>query len=104
MLSGNINHVEALTVNQELFTELVSQGLIQAVHVTEGLPSKGKALTSSSNKHVWTVTVVLINGSESLLLSTRGSPREWASLDRLTEWLKAIGLSNYQVNQMEIGV
>lgn len=89
-------------MNQELFSELISQGLVKSVRVTEGLPSKGKALLSSKSKHIWTITVVLISGSESQLLSTRGSPREWASLDRLTEWLRAIGLSSYQVSYMEI--
>lgn len=90
-------------MNQELLYELISQGLVKSVRVTEGLPSKGKALLSSKSKHIWTVTIVLVSGNESQLTSTRGSPREWASLDRLTEWLKAIGFSSYQVNHMDVG-
>lgn len=76
------------------------QGLVKEVTVSEVLPSKGKALLST-NKRVWTVTAILVNGSESRLLSTRGSQREWASLDRLTVWLRSMGLSKYHVVQME---
>ena len=93
--------LEKQPVNQESLSLLLSQGLIQGVVVSEGLPSKGKALFAP-NKRIWTVTVILVNGNESKLLSTRGSQREWASLDRLTEWLKVIGLNNYQVNQKGI--
>ena len=87
-------------MNQEMLSELVAQDCVREVRVSESLPSKGKAL-HSADKRVWIVTVVLVNGGESRLLSTRGSQREWASLDRLTEWLRAIGLGNYHVVQME---
>lgn len=83
-----------------MLSELVTQGCIREVRVSASLPSKGKAL-NSTDKRVWIVTVILVNGSEARLLSTRGSQREWASLDRLTEWLRAIGLGNYHVIQME---
>ena len=89
-----------MILNQELLTELVVQGLVKNVTVSETMPSKGKALHSPTKK-VWVVKIILANGNESCLLSTRGSQREWASLDRLTEWLRAIGLCKYHVHQLE---
>lgn len=87
-------------MNQEMLTELLRQGFVSEVRVSESIPSKGKALLSSG-KRVWVITVILVNGGESKIISTRGSQREWASLDRLNKWLRSIGLSNNYIVQME---
>lgn len=83
-------------LNQDLLMELANQGFVKTVHVSTEQPSKGKPLLSR-NKLVWTITVILVNGSTHKLVSTRGTPREWASLDRLYGWLKTIGLGNFHV-------
>ena len=85
-------------MNQDQLISLLAQGLVQAVQVSEMLPSKGKPNLTPA-KRVWVVTAVLINGSQSLLISTRGTRREWASLDRLSEWLKMVGVMNFVIQQ-----
>jgi hypothetical protein len=90
--------MSGVKVKQEHLQELIQKGLIKKVKVTETTPSKGQA-SRAGNKRVWLVNIVMLNGSESLLLSTRGSQREWASLDRLTGWLRSIGLGDFQVVQ-----
>lgn len=85
-------------MNQDQLMSLLSQGLVQAIQVTEVLPSKGKPYLSPTKK-VWVVTAILINGSQSQLISARGTRREWASLDRLSEWLKMVGVMQFLIQQ-----
>lgn len=87
-------------LNQEMLIELLRRGFVSEVKVSESTPSKGKALLLNK-KCVWVVSVVLLNGEESTIFSTRGSQREWASLDRLNEWFRVIGLIGNYVVQME---
>lgn len=79
----------------DTFSEFLSQGLIRSISAHEAAPSKGKPL--NGNKNIWVLIVTLLNGNTFFLLSSRGSPREWASLDTLNDWLKSNGVSNYQV-------
>lgn len=87
-------------LNQEMLIELLRRGFVSEVKVSESIPSKGKALTLN-RKRVWIVSIVLISGEETKMFSTRGSPREWASLDRLNEWLRISGMIKNYVVQME---
>ena len=84
----------------ESFLEFLSQGLIASVTVQETSPSKGKPL--EAGKSVWIVQITLSNGNISSLISSRGSNREWASLDTLNDWLRGNGISNYHIAHMEV--
>lgn len=89
-------------MKQDTFLELLAQGLIHLVTAKESEPSKGKSL--DGGKMIWVLQVTLSNGNCSRLFSSRGSQREWASLDTLNEWLKTNGISNFQISQMEVEV
>ena len=80
------------------FLELLSQGVIASITAQEAQPSKGKSL--EAGKSVWIVQVTLSNGSVSSVTSSRGSNREWASLDTLNDWLRGHGISNYNIAHM----
>lgn len=84
----------------DAFLELLSQGIISSVTAQEANPSKGKPL--EAGKSVWIVQVTLSNGSISSLTSSRGSNREWASLDTLNDWLRGHGVSTYHIAHMEV--
>lgn len=77
------------------FLELLSQGLITSITAQETNPSKGKPL--EAGKSVWIVKATLSNGNISSLTSSRGSNREWASLDTLNDWLRGHGVSSYHI-------
>jgi hypothetical protein len=81
------------------FLELLSQGVITSITAQETQPSKGKSL--ESGKSVWIVQVTLSNGNVSSVTSSRGSNREWASLDTLNDWLRGHGISTYNIVHME---
>lgn len=88
-------------MKQDTLLEMLSQELIQGVEVHEGSPSKGKAL--ERGRPIWTLVFTLMNGNQATFLSARGTPREWASLDTLNDWLKSTGISSYKVFQEEVG-
>jgi hypothetical protein len=83
-------------LDQKLLAQLLVQGVITSVKVQNRVPTKGKAI-NVLNKLVWSVSVVTISGGEMFLNSSRGSPREWASLDRLAIWLRSNGFHNFHV-------
>lgn len=82
------------------FLELLSQGLIASITAQETKPTKGKPL--DAGKSVWIVQVTLSNGSVSSVTSSRGSSREWASLDTLNDWLRGHGISTYNIAHIEV--
>ena len=82
------------------FLEFLSQGLIASITAQETNPSKGKPL--EAGKSVWIVQITLSNGNISALTSSRGSNREWASLDTLNDWLRGHGISTYHIAHMEV--
>jgi len=84
---------------QGTFIELLSQGLIDKIEVHETTPSKGKPRDVGND--IWILVIILLNGNVTKLLSSRGSQREWASLDTLSGWLKANGISKYQIFHKE---
>lgn len=83
-------------MKQNTFLEALSSKLIERIEVIKAFPCKGKRL--DSNKPIWTVMIVLENGNVSPLVSTRGSKREWASLDRLNTWLNNHGINDYRIS------
>ncbi len=87
-------------MKQDTFLEFLSQGLIKSITAQESPPSKGKPL--DGEKSIWVLIVTLSNGNTSSLLSSRGTQREWASLDTLNEWLKNHGVPNFQIAHMEL--
>lgn len=88
-------------MKQDTLIELLSQGLIETIEVRETSPSKGKPL--DGDKNIWILYFILSNGNRTTLLSSRGTQREWASLDTLNDWLKANGVSNYKIFHKEAG-
>ena len=82
------------------FLELLSQGLIASITAQQTQPTKGKSL--EAGKSVWIVQVTLSNGRIPSVTSSRGSSREWASLDTLNDWLRGHGISTYNVAQIEM--
>lgn len=87
-------------MKQDTFIEVLSQGLIGSIVAQETTPSKGKSL--NLNKTIWVLMLTLSNGNVTPLISSRGTPREWASLDTLNDWLKKNGISDYNVTHMEV--
>lgn len=82
----------------DTFLELQRQGLIAFVTAQEMKPTKGRSLESGN--HVWVVQVTLLNGQDSLITSSRGSNREWASLDTLNYWLRRNGISSFNIKHI----
>jgi hypothetical protein len=95
-----MQYCEPNYMKQDTFLELLAQGLIHLVTAKESEPSKGKPL--DGGKTIWVLQVTLSNGNSSPLFSSRGSQREWASLDTLNVWLKTNGVSNFQISHMEV--
>ncbi len=91
-------HIDDSGITQPLFQELILHGLITRVLIQEAKPSKGKPLLRNLSS-IWCIKISTSNGYESYLVSTRGTIREWASLDRMAEWLKTIGIVEFTVIQ-----
>lgn len=85
-------------IKLEMFSELAEQGLVKSVIVCQSTPSKGKPL--ETGKLVWLVQIILTNEYDGFLCSSRGTRREWASLDTLNTWLKRQGILIYQVKTL----
>lgn len=82
-------------IKLDVLSELAAQGLVKSVVARQSPPSKGKPL--ETGKPVWLIQITLANGNEGFLVSSRGTNREWASLDTLNLWLKRQGVSEYRV-------
>lgn len=87
-------------MKQDTFLELISQKLIKQVIAQEAIPSKGKSLKCDNTGKILNIT--LYNNTEAILLSSRGTQRDWASLNTLKLWLKNLGISEYQIKHMEV--
>lgn len=87
-------------MKQDTLLELLSQDLIKEIEVHETSPSKGKPLCGEKN--IWILLFTLSNGNRITLLSSRGTQREWASLDTLNDWLKTNGISSYKIVHKEM--
>lgn len=83
---------------ESVFKGLIHQKLITDIHVIEALPSKGKpAKKEVGSKSVWIVKSLYGDNQSELVEAARGGPREWASLDNLSNWLRACGVKEFQV-------
>lgn len=84
---------------ESVFRVLLDQHLIRDVQVQEVLPTKGKpAKKERGTSMVWIVKLSINDNQVEILEAARGGPREWASLDNLTRWLKTYGIEEYRVN------
>ena len=84
--------------------EMLKQGIPMRVFIQETLPIKGKpAQKKPGSKTVYIVKITL-SEKELLLESSRGGPREWASLDKLAKWLKSYGIGDYTVRHENIPI
>lgn len=89
-------------MRQNTFAEMNNLGVITHVVVVETSPTKGKPALriEPGSRHIWTVEIQLNTGQKDTLKSSRGGVREWASLDRLTEWLRQQGISHYSIKMI----
>lgn len=95
---------------ENVFNILIEQHLIREIQVQEVIPTKGKpAKMEGGSSTVWIVNLGINNDQIEVLEAARGGPREWASLDSLTRWLKAHGVEEYRAifrtpkdNQMDL--
>ncbi|GBD97851.1 MAG TPA: hypothetical protein ENG83_00150 [Nitrospirae bacterium] len=84
---------------ESVFKELLQQNLITDIHVIETLPNKGKpAQKIAGSTTVWIIKFYYGDSQSSLLEAARGGPREWASLDSLSNLLRVCGVEKYQVH------
>lgn len=84
---------------ESVFKDLLKQTLITDIYVLETLPSKGKpAQKKTGSTTVWIIKFIYGDNQSSLLEAARGGPREWASLDNLSNWMRACGVKKYQVS------
>ncbi len=67
------------------------------VFIQETLPIKGKPAQKKPGLRTVYIVKIALHGKELLLESSRGGPREWASLDKLAKWLKSYGIEDYSV-------
>ncbi len=83
---------------ESVFKGLIQQSLISGIQVIEALPSKGKpAKKEVGSKSVWIVKSLYGDNQSDFLKSARGGPREWASLDNLSNWLRTCGVKEFKV-------
>jgi len=86
-------------MNEYAFKLMINKGFVSNVEICESTPIKGKAaLKADTTTSVWVIKITLNDGTFELLESYRGGAREWASLDRLNNWLRNLGLKKYDVN------
>jgi hypothetical protein len=83
---------------ENVFLNMHSEGLITNIRVEENLPSKGKPLQKETGSTSIWVVKFLFNNQDTLLESSRGGPREWASLDNLNKWFRTHEIFKYLVN------
>lgn len=84
---------------ESVFRVLLDQQLIREILVQEVIPTKGKpAKKEGGSSTVWIVRFGINNDQIAILEAARGGPREWASLDSLTRWLKIHEIEEYRVN------
>ncbi len=86
---------------ESVFKDFLQQNSITDIHVLEAFPSKGKpAQKQVGSTTVWIIKYFYGDNQSSFLEAARGGPREWASLDSLSNWLRACGGEKFQVNYL----
>lgn len=84
---------------ENVFKVLIEQQIIKNVQVQEVLPTKGKpAKKEFGASTVWIIKLNINENQVDVFEAARGGPREWASLDNLSKWLKNHGIEEYHVN------
>ncbi len=84
-------------MTETVFKEVVKQGIHVQVFIQEALPIKGKPAQKKPGSRTVYIVKIALGEKEVLLESSRGGPREWASLDKLAKWLKSFGIGDYTV-------
>jgi hypothetical protein len=84
-------------MTETVLREIVKQGIHMQFFIQETLPIKGKPAQEKPGSRTVYIVKIALGERESLLESSRGGPREWASLDKLAKWLKSYGIVNYTV-------
>ncbi len=81
--------------------EFIKEGIPLKVFIKEVLPIKGKPSQKSPGSKTVYVVNISFGEKEVILESARGGPREWASLDKLSKWLKKYGIVNYTIRHTD---
>ena len=81
--------------------EFIKEGVHLKVFIQEALPIKGKPSQKSPGSKTVYIVRISLGEKEVILESTRGGPREWASLDKLSKWLKKYGIVNYTIRHTD---
>jgi uncharacterized protein (DUF342 family) len=81
--------------------EFIKEGVQLKVFIQEALPIKGKPSQKSPGSKTVYIVKISLGEKEVILESTRGGPREWASLDKLSKWLKKYGIINYTIRHAD---
>jgi hypothetical protein len=88
-------------MQETAFRQLLQRRIIREVEVCETYPTKGKpARKDIGSTSVWVLKLFLNEHQFAYLESARGGPREWASLDNLNKWLRALGILHYQIHML----
>jgi len=86
-------------MNNTVFQSLLASGAISGVAIVRAQARKGKpAMREGGGGLVWVVRVS-IGEREMFLEAARGGAREWASLDKLLQWL---AMSGVIANEMKV--
>lgn len=84
-------------MNNIVFRDLLASGAISEVSVVRAHARKGKpAMRDGGGGLVWLVRISIGN-REMFLEAARGGAREWASLDKLLQWLNSSGVVTNEI-------
>ncbi len=76
--------------------ELISQGLDPQAIIDEVIPSKGKPAQKTPGSTTVYIVKIRLRDKESVVESSRGTPREWSDFNTLVKWFKSMGIHDYR--------
>jgi len=75
----------------------LEKNIVRSIEICGASPSKGRPAQRDGKNVIWVLRFELIDGSFEFLESARGGAREWASLDRMVDWIRRLDLVDYPV-------
>jgi len=88
-------------MKENAFKEIIQHGIIPSIVAQEAIPRKGKPAQKPPGSKTVYILIIRLGDKESILEAARGGPREWSSLDKLDQWLKANGISSFSINHAD---
>ena len=89
-------------MKESVLKEFIKQGVHLKVIIHKALPIKGKPSQKSPGSKTVYIVKISLGEKEVILESARGGPREWASLDKLSKYLKKYDIVNYIIRHADI--